>query len=196
MNDRQIVDLFFARSQDAIGEAREKYEGKLLRLATKITGNRLDAEECVNDAFLVAWNSIPPQRPDPLSTWLYKTVRNKALDRWKTLLATMVGAAGGAAAIGSLHKQDTAAVTEDAAEGAEETEDTNLASAEDYNPKYSLWIRSKTAQQELSQDFRAPAYLYALIPLALVVLVLGLSLVMVDRNLKIEPIYLLSTKQE
>lgn len=91
MTDEKILDLFFDRSQQGIAEAREKYGGRLFRLADRILGNRLDAEECVNDALLAAWNAIPPLRPDPLLAWLYTTVRNIAMNRCRINLAKKRG---------------------------------------------------------------------------------------------------------
>ncbi len=67
---------------------------------------------------------------------------------------------------------------------------------EDYDPAYSLWLKSKTAQEDMTKDFRAPGYLYGLVPLALMGAVGVLSVGMVNRNLKVEPIYLLSSKAE
>ncbi len=81
MTDEKILCLFFERSQQAIAEVRDKYGCKLLRLARNILENGLDAEECVNDALLTAWNSIPPKRPSPLLPWLYITTRNIAMNR-------------------------------------------------------------------------------------------------------------------
>lgn len=81
MTDKKILDLLFCRSQQGIEEIRDKYGGRLLGLARNLVGNRWDAEECVNDAMLAAWNAIPPKRPDPLLPWLYATVRNIAMNR-------------------------------------------------------------------------------------------------------------------
>ncbi len=81
MTDKKIIELFFARSQAAVDAVKDKYGGSLLRLADNLLGNRLDAEECVNDALLTAWNAIPPQRPESLGAWLYSTVRNLAMNR-------------------------------------------------------------------------------------------------------------------
>lgn len=65
MEDAQIVELFFARSEDAISELDQKY-GKLYhKLADNILKSAQDAEECVNDAYLSTWNAIPPQRRNP-----------------------------------------------------------------------------------------------------------------------------------
>lgn len=64
MEDAQIIELFFARSEDAISELDKKY-GKLChKLADNILASAQDAEECVNDAYLSTWHAIPPQRPE------------------------------------------------------------------------------------------------------------------------------------
>lgn len=76
MDDERIIELFFARSEQAIGELDIKY-GKLCHnLSHNILGNRSDAEECVNDAYLGAWNAIPPAKPNPLQAYICKIVRN------------------------------------------------------------------------------------------------------------------------
>ena len=64
MDDSQIIDLFFARSELAISELDAKYGKVCHKLAHNILDSRQDAEECVNDAYLGTWNAIPPQRPD------------------------------------------------------------------------------------------------------------------------------------
>ena len=79
MDDEKIIDLFFARSEQAIGELDTKY-GKLCHnLSHNILGNRSDAEECVNDAYLGVWNAIPPAKPNPLQAYICKIVRNISL---------------------------------------------------------------------------------------------------------------------
>ncbi len=81
MDDEDIIELFFARSEQALRELDAKY-GKLChKISYNILNNRQDAEECVNDAYLGIWNAIPPQRPDPLSTFLCKIVRNLSITR-------------------------------------------------------------------------------------------------------------------
>ncbi len=81
MEDEQIIELFFARSEQAISELDGKY-GKLChQIARNILNNRLDAEECVNDAYLGTWNAIPPQRPNPLLAFVLKLVRNYSISR-------------------------------------------------------------------------------------------------------------------
>ena len=79
MEDQEIIELFFARSERAIGEVDAKY-GRICRsFSCRIVNDRRDAEECVNDAYLGAWNTIPPERPNPLLTYLCRIVRNLSL---------------------------------------------------------------------------------------------------------------------
>lgn len=83
MKDQLIIELFISRSEDAIRAVSEKY-GKLCRtIAIGILKNEEDAQECVNDAYLALWNTIPPERPDPLVAYLCKVVRNLSLRRYK-----------------------------------------------------------------------------------------------------------------
>ena len=82
MEDTQIIELFFARDQQAITELDAKYGSVCRKLSYQILNNQLDAEECVNDAYLGTWNAIPPQRPNPLLTFLCKIVRNLSIKRY------------------------------------------------------------------------------------------------------------------
>ena len=76
MDDKQILDLYWERSEAAISETSKKY-GKYCRyIAFNILHNDEDSEECVNDTYLRAWNSIPPNRPSVLKTFLGKITRN------------------------------------------------------------------------------------------------------------------------
>lgn len=79
MEDEKIIELFFERSEQAIQELDLKYGQFCHKLSYNIVNNRQDAEECVNDAYLGAWNAIPPARPSPLLTYLCKIVRNISL---------------------------------------------------------------------------------------------------------------------
>ena len=81
MDDQKIVELFFARSEDAIKETEEKYSRFCHFIAASILVSAEDVEECVNDTYLKAWNSIPPAKPDSLKAYLGKITRNLALDR-------------------------------------------------------------------------------------------------------------------
>ena len=79
ITDENIIELFFARSEQGIRELDTKYGKDCHNLSYHIVGSRQDAEECVNDAYLGAWNAIPPARPDPLLTYICKIVRNISL---------------------------------------------------------------------------------------------------------------------
>lgn len=81
MDDREIVTLFYERSEQAITELSKKYGDLCFKIADNILNDARDAEECVNDAYLGAWNSIPPQNPDPLRTYLCRIVRNLSLKK-------------------------------------------------------------------------------------------------------------------
>lgn len=83
MDDSQIVELYFARSERAIKETDNKYGGYCYKIAFNILANREDSEESVSDAYYSAWNVIPPQKPAKLSTFLGKLTRNISIDRWR-----------------------------------------------------------------------------------------------------------------
>ena len=91
MDDTQIVDLYFARSETAIKETDNKYGGYCYKIAYSILANREDSEESVSDAYLSAWNTIPPRKPAKLSTFLGKLTRNISIDRWRKMSAKKRG---------------------------------------------------------------------------------------------------------
>ena len=81
MDDLTIIELYFDRSEQAIDETDKKY-GKLCRsLAGSILSSDEDAEECVSDAYLSVWNTIPPTRPNNFTAFLCRIVRNLSLKR-------------------------------------------------------------------------------------------------------------------
>lgn len=82
MDDSKIIELFYERSEQAIVELSKKYGSLCIKVANNILNNRLDSEECVNDAYLGAWNTIPPQKPDPLLSYLCRIVRNLAVKKY------------------------------------------------------------------------------------------------------------------
>ena len=85
MEDNKIIELYWARDEQAIVQTAAHY-GKLCRQVTmNILGNRSDAEECVNDTYLKLWNSIPPARPRSLSAFIGRIARNIAIDRYRSL---------------------------------------------------------------------------------------------------------------
>ncbi len=79
--DRHIIDLFFARNEQAIEETDRRYGGFCMRISLGILEDRRDAEECLNDTYLKAWNAIPPTRPRSLRAFLAKIIRNLSLHR-------------------------------------------------------------------------------------------------------------------
>lgn len=79
IDDERIIDLFFKRDQQGIRELDIKYGKTCHSLSYNITNSKQDAEECVNDAYLGAWNTIPPTRPNPLLSYIVKIVRNISL---------------------------------------------------------------------------------------------------------------------
>ena len=81
MDDKQIIKLFFERSDQAITELSKKYGKLCFKIANNILDDPQDAEECVNDAYLGVWNSIPPRDPDPLRPYLCRIVRNLSLKK-------------------------------------------------------------------------------------------------------------------
>lgn len=83
MNDKEIVQLFLERDEAAIKVANEKYRSYCMKIAESITNSPEDAEECVNDALMRAWESMPPNSPEMLSTYLGKLTRNIAINRLK-----------------------------------------------------------------------------------------------------------------
>ena len=82
MEDSKIIEMFFMRREDAIAELSVKYGSVCLGIAKNILNNDEDAEECVNDAYLAVWNSVPPQKPESLSGYLCRIVRNIAVSRY------------------------------------------------------------------------------------------------------------------
>lgn len=83
MEDKQIIDLYWARSETAISETSSKYGRYCHSIAFNILRSHEDSEECVNDTFFNAWNAIPPQCPNKLSAFLGTIVRNLSLKKWE-----------------------------------------------------------------------------------------------------------------
>lgn len=83
MDDQRIVALLHARSEQALAELDAKYGTLCRTLAQNLLTDPLDAEECVNDAYLAVWNTVPPQTPAPLLTYLARIVRNIAAAKYR-----------------------------------------------------------------------------------------------------------------
>ena len=79
IEDEKIIEMFFGRSEQGIRELDIKYGKVCHKLSYNIVNSRQDAEECVNDAYLGAWNAIPPAKPNPLLAYICKIVRNISL---------------------------------------------------------------------------------------------------------------------
>ncbi len=80
IEDEKIIEMFFDRSEQGIRELDNKYGKICHNLSYNIVNSRQDAEECVNDAYLGAWNTIPPTRPNPLLSYIVKIVRNISMN--------------------------------------------------------------------------------------------------------------------
>lgn len=83
MNDEQIIFMYFERNEDAITQTKAKYGAYCMKIAMNILNDRLDSEECLNDTWLGAWRSIPPQHPRNLAAYLGKITRNLSINRYK-----------------------------------------------------------------------------------------------------------------
>ncbi len=83
MDDNSIVDMYWSRDEKAIEVTRDKYGRYCYSIAYNILGSREDSEECVNDTYLGAWNSMPPHRPAMLPTFLGKITRSLSLKKWR-----------------------------------------------------------------------------------------------------------------
>lgn len=97
MDDTKIIQLYWDRDKQAITATAEKYGSYCTAIARNILGSCEDAEECVNDTYLNAWNAIPPHRPSVLSAFLGKLTRNLSIKRYKRNTAAKRG--GGQAAL-------------------------------------------------------------------------------------------------
>ncbi|MBQ8076699.1 MAG: sigma-70 family RNA polymerase sigma factor [Oscillospiraceae bacterium] len=88
MEDFEIINLFWNRSEQAITELDLKYGHAVKKTAANLLRNQLDVEECVNDTYLGAWNTIPPQKPNPLVSYVCRIARNLAVKKYETNTAS------------------------------------------------------------------------------------------------------------
>ncbi|MDE7261920.1 MAG: sigma-70 family RNA polymerase sigma factor [Oscillospiraceae bacterium] len=91
MDDQTIIALYWSRDQRALNESQRKYGPLCFRLSENILASREDAEECVSDTWLRAWDTMPPQKPDSLRAYLSRICRNLSLDRWRARRARKRG---------------------------------------------------------------------------------------------------------
>lgn len=91
MEDSRIIDLYWCRNPEAIAETDRKYGAYCFTIAENILHSKEDAEECVNDTWLNAWNAMPPQRPAVLQMFLAKITRNLSFNRFNARSAEKRG---------------------------------------------------------------------------------------------------------
>lgn len=103
MDDREIVGLYWQRSERAIDETARKYGSYCRIIAYNILENPQDSDECVNDTWLGAWNSMPDKKPERLGPFLGKITRNFAL---KKIRRGMAQKRGGGEALLALEELD------------------------------------------------------------------------------------------
>ena len=84
MSDQEIINMLFERTETSLAAIDTKYGKSCRTIAYNIVGNEQDAEECVNDAYLAVWNSIPPEKPNPFAAFLFKILRNIAMKKHRT----------------------------------------------------------------------------------------------------------------
>ena len=87
MEDREIIDLFFARNEEGILRLQEQYKAYCGKIASGVLSQKEDIEEVLNDSWLSIWNAIPPEKPLFLKAYCAKIVRNFAINRLKMLHA-------------------------------------------------------------------------------------------------------------
>ena len=83
MEDIHIIKLYWQRDESAIKESQTKYGSYCITIANNILHSSQDTEECVNDTWFRAWNTIPPEKPRRLSVFLGKITRNLAIDKYR-----------------------------------------------------------------------------------------------------------------
>ena len=81
MTDRQIIELFLQRNEDGIAEISRRYGARLTRIARELLSKE-DAEECVNDLYLVMWKHIPPDEPAHLFSYMITILKNISREKW------------------------------------------------------------------------------------------------------------------
>lgn len=92
MEDKQIIDLYLERNESAISQTKMKYGPYLFKISMNILGSTSDADECENETYFAAWNSIPPQMPLKLKLFLGRLVRNISIDLYRKNNAAKRGA--------------------------------------------------------------------------------------------------------
>ncbi|MCL1866016.1 MAG: sigma-70 family RNA polymerase sigma factor [Oscillospiraceae bacterium] len=94
MSDNEIIGLYLDRAESAITATAKQYGAYCTAIAMNILHNKEDADECVNDAYMKLWNSIPPERPEKFSAYIGKIARNLSIMKYKKLSAQKRGGSG------------------------------------------------------------------------------------------------------
>ena len=113
MQDYEIVDLYWARSENAITETNVKYGAYCRKIAMNIVNSVEDSEECINDTYLSAWNTMPEERPELLGSYLAAIIRNHALTLYRKTHSIKRGAGQTALALDELTEVAGSSSTED-----------------------------------------------------------------------------------
>ena len=113
MQDNEIVDLYWARNETAIAETNKKYGSYCRKIAMNIVANAEDSEECINDTYLSAWNTMPEERPGLLAPYLATITRNHALTLYRKTHSLKRGAGQTALALEELLDVADSSSTED-----------------------------------------------------------------------------------
>ncbi len=85
LEDKEIIDLYWERSENAITETDKKYRSRCLVIAKNILNDISDSEECLNDTYLTAWNRMPTERPEFLNAFLFRILKNHCMNRLRYL---------------------------------------------------------------------------------------------------------------
>lgn len=125
MQDHEIVSLYWARSENAINETRIKYGRYCHKIAMNIVANTEDSEECVNDTYYSAWNSMPEERPDLLAPFLAAITRNHAISKYRKSHSQKRGLGNTELALDELAEVAGGSSTEDAVDHRLLTEHIN-----------------------------------------------------------------------
>ncbi len=144
MNDEEIIDLYWQRTESAISESAQKYGTYCFAIAYNILSDKGDSDECVNDTWLKAWSALPPQRPNKLSLFFGRITRNLSFDKFNARKAQK---RGGGKFISVLEELDECVpASKSAEEAAIDREVERIAKNGDGSPV--------SGKQDIITDFR------------------------------------------
>ena len=87
MTDKEIIALYFKRSENAIEQTDVKYGRLCHSISIHILNDKRDSEECVNDTYLTLWNKIPPKEPNPFKAYICRVIKNLSLKKYECFYA-------------------------------------------------------------------------------------------------------------